>query len=426
MTRVWKSNSESIFILFISFIIFCFPGGSINAQENGEWPCFHGLSRINKSVESGLLKKWPEKGPELLWTVSDLGEGYTSVSIAKGYLFTAGIKDKQTWVFSFDLNGKLIWKKFNGRSWETTMSHARTYTGSRSTPTYDEGVIYHLGDLGRLTTFEYQNGKEIWSRELRESFDADIPEYGYTESIFIHGDNLYCNPAGEKGFLVCLNKNNGELIWANKEIPGAVGFSSPILAEFGGYLQIINLTSNCIYVADTKTGKTLWTVEYENQRSNNVTDAIFHDGYVFASSGYGKGSILIKLTVSGKKIIPETVWHTELMDNHHGGVILHKGYLYGAGHNARGWFCLDFLTGKQMWIARGKGSITYADDMFYFLEEKGTMKLVNATHEKYDEISSFQVPNGGKGMHWAHPVVCGGRLYVRHMDKLFVYDIRCK
>jgi outer membrane protein assembly factor BamB len=177
---------------------------------------------------------------------------------------------------------------------------------------------------------------------------------------------------------------------------------------------------------DTKTGKLLWSVAYENQRSNNVTDPIFHNGYVFASSGYGKGSILIKLTLSEKEIIPETVWHTALMDNHHGGIILHDGYIYGAGHNARGWFCLDFMTGEQMWKAQGKGSLFYADNMFYFLEERGTMKLVKATSQQYDEVSSFKVPKGGEGMYWAHPVVCGGRLYIRHADKLFVYKISSK
>ena len=400
--------------------------GTIAAQEKGEWHCFHGLSRNNKSAETGLLKKWPEKGPELLWTVSGLGKGYSSVSIAEGYLYTAGMIEKQTVVFAFDLNGKLVWKRINGRSWETTMSHARSYTGSRSTPTYSDSRVYHLSDLGRLAAFHYRTGKEIWVLELRELFDAEIPEYGYTESVHIDGDRLYCNPAGKKGFIVCLNKKTGKLIWANTEIPGTLGFSSPIIAEFGGYRQIINLTSNCVYGADTKTGKLLWSVDYENQRSNNVTDPIFHDGYVFASSGYGKGSILIKLTTSGKKIIPETVWQTDLMDNHHGGVILHDGYLYGAGHNARGWFCLDFMTGEQMWKTKGKGSLVYADHKFYFLEERGTMKLVNATPKQYDEVSTFEVPNGGEGMYWAHPVVCGGRLYVRHADKLFAYDIRSK
>ena len=411
---------------FIFCLIGCFSCGKSPVQEKGEWHNFHGLARDNKSTETGLLKKWQEKGPELLWTIEDLGKGYTSVSIAEGYLYTAGVIDSQTVVFAFDMNGKLVWQQSNGQSWEATRSHARAYTGSRSTPTYDNELIYHLNALGRLAAFNYKTGKEIWVLELRELFDAEIPEYGYSESILIDGDRLYCNPAGKKGFMVCLNKKNGELIWVNTEISGAVGFSSPIIADFGGYRQLINLSSNCVYGADTETGKLLWRVEYENSRSNNCTDAIFHDGYVFASTGYGKGSILMELEASGKEIIPKTVWDTVLMDNHHGGVILHDGYLYGAGHNARGWFCLDFMTGEEMWKAPGKGSVFYADDMFYFLEEKGIMKLVKATPEKYDEVSSFKVPKGGEGVYWAHPVVCGGILYIRHADKLFAYDVRDK
>lgn len=398
--------------------------GSAAAQDKGEWPCFHGPHRNSKSRETGLLKKWPEEGPELLWTVSGLGEGYSSVSIAGGLLYTAGMIEKQTFVFAFDLNGKEVWKKPNGPAWETTRRHAMSYTGSRCTPTYDNGVVYHLGELGRLSAFDCATGREIWTLELRELFDAEIPEYGYTESVLIDGDRLYCNPAGEKGFMACLNKRNGKIIWTNTEIPGTVGFGSPVVAEFGGYRQIIAMSSNCVYGADVKTGKLLWSVDYENKRSNNVADPIFHDGYVLASSGYGKGSILIKLTTSGDEIVPKTVWQTELMDNHHGGVILHDGYLYGAGHDASGWFCLDFMTGKQMWNTRGKGSLVYADDMFYCLEERGTMKLVKSTVDKYEVVSSFKVPKGGKGLYWAHPVVCGGRLYVRHADKLFAYDIR--
>ena len=418
-----KSRRSFIPGAFAFCLIISLIGGPIAAQKTSEWPCFHGSYRNNKSAETSLLKKWPEKGPDLLWMVSGLGQGYSSVSIAEGYLYTAGVIEKQTVVFAFDLNGKRVWKKDNGPSWATTMSHARAYSGARCTPTYDDGLIYHLSDLGRLTAFDYRTGKEIWILELRESFEAEIPEYGYTESVHIHGDHLYCSPAGKKGFLACLNKKNGALIWTNTEIPGTVGFSSHIIAESGGYHQIMGLSSNCIYGADMKTGKLLWTVPYENQRSNNVTDPIFHDGYVFASSGYGKGSILLKLTTSGKEIIPETVWHTTLMDNHHGGVILHEGYLYGAGHNSRGWYCLDFMTGEQMWRAQGKGSLIYADHMLFLLEERGIMRLVRATPEQYDEVSTFEVPEGGEGMHWAHPVVCGGRLYIRHADKLFAYSI---
>ncbi len=295
-------RGNHIFPGFIYCLIISLFWGTTAAQEKSEWPCFHGLHRTNKSTETELLKEWPETGPDLLWTVAGLGEGYSSVSIAGGYLFTAGRLDKQTYVFAFDLNGKQIWKKTNGQSWETTMSHARTYTGSRSTPTYDDGVVYHLGETGRLAAFDYRTGKEIWFLNLCESFDAEIPKYGYCESVLIDGDRLYCNPAGERGFMVCLNKKDGKLIWANKEIPGVSGHSSPIIAEYGGYRQIINMSSNSVFGVDGMTGRLLWNLEYMNQRSNNITDTIFHNGYVFASSGYGKGSTLIKLRTSGKKI----------------------------------------------------------------------------------------------------------------------------
>lgn len=411
---------------FIIYLVLAFQGCTTMAQEECEWRCFHGPDRTNKSPDTGLLKEWPEAGPELAWTISGLGEGYSTVSIAEGYLYTAGIVDKKTYVLAFDLNGKQVWKTLNGQSWETDLSWARSYTGSRSTPTYDNGVVYHLNDLGRLAAFEYKTGNEIWSVELRERFDAEIPEYGYCESVYIEGDRLYCSPAGKNGYIVCLDKNNGNLIWANREVPGPVGFSSPVLFDYGDYRQVAGLSANSVYGVDSKTGKMLWQVEFENSRSNNITDPIYQNGYVFASTGYGKGSILIKLNVSGKDIIPETVWQTDLMDNQHGGVILHEGYLYGSGQESRGWFCLDFMTGRQMWKANGKGSLTYADGMLYCLEERGIMTLVKATPEKYEAAGTFEVPGGGKGFHWAHPVVCGGRLYIRHMDKLFAYDIRGK
>jgi outer membrane protein assembly factor BamB len=420
------TNQNAIVLVILFGFRFIFSGGFLMAQNECEWPNFHGPDRLNKSTDTGLLKNWPEGGPELAWSVSGLGEGYSSVSIAEGYLFTAGMIDKTTYVFAYDLNGKLLWKKPNGKSWETTRSWASGYSGSRSTPTYDDGAIYHLGELGQLTAFDYKTGDEIWSMNLREHFDADIPEYGYSESVFIEGDYLYCCPAGKKGYIICLDKNNGELIWSNTDVPGTVGFSSLILFDHGDYRQIAGLSSNTVFGVDSKTGKLLWKVNFENSRSNNVADPIFHNGYLFASSGYGKGSILLQLNRSGSNISPEIVWETDLMDNHHGGVILHKGYLYGSGHNARGWYCLEFETGKQMWKSEGKGALTYADEMLYCLDERGKMTLVSATPDQYDARGTFSVPSGGKGMHWAHPIVCNEKLYIRHTDKLVVYDIKRK
>ena len=413
------------------FLILLLPALAYNntgayAQENSEWPCFHGSDRQNKSKETGLLNKWPANGPGLLWTISGLGEGYSSLAIEGGILYTAGEFDNQTYVFAYNLNGKLLWKKPNGEAWTVKVSWASSYNGPRSTPTYDNGKVYHLSEAGKLTAYNSKNGEIIWSRELTKDFNSEIPRYGFSESVLIDGNNLFVRPSGQKGFQVCLNKLTGEIIWTNTEIPGDYGYNSCIVKDFGGYHQIIGASSNCLYSIDTKTGKLLWKVDFENIYSINCTDAVTFNEYVILSSGEGKGSMLVKLKSYGKNITAEKIWQTELMDNYYGGILFHNGYVYGCGNSTRSWFCIDMLTGKQMWKTQGSGSLTYADGMLYLYDEKGTMKLVKASPEKFEKVSEFKVPAGGAGPYWAHPVVCGGRLYLRHADKLFAYKVSSK
>jgi outer membrane protein assembly factor BamB len=411
-------------ILFQIGLLFILGSCSAVAQNALEWPSFHGSDRTNRSNETGLLKQWPANGPKMLWTISGLGEGYSSISIGGGLIYTAGKIDNQTFVMAFDMGGKPVWKKPNGKAMTITLSWASTYVGPRSTPTYDNGKLYHLSEAGRLAAFDAKTGREIWSREIAKDFEAANEEYGYAESVLIDGDNLFVRPSGKKGFQVCLNKNTGETIWINTEIPGTEGYTSMVIDEYGGFRQIIGASSNCFYGVDTRSGRLLWKVDFKNERELNLTDAIVFNDYVFITSGYGIGCRLLKLKASDKGFVPETVWKSELMDNHHGGAILHNGYLYGSGTNSRGWFCLDFLTGKQVWNTNGKGSLTFADGMLYLLDERGTMKLVRATPDKYELKGEFKVPSGGESMYWAHPVVCGGRLYIRHGDKIFAYSLK--
>jgi outer membrane protein assembly factor BamB len=414
-----KSKISLFLILIVSVFAF--------AADDGDWPCFHGPKRDNLSTEKGLMQSWPEDGPDLIWTASGIGHGYSTVSIADGRIFTAGMIDKQTYVIALDLSGKKLWQKLNGQSWQATerQSWAVPYSGSRATPTVDGDTVYHLSDLGRLTAFDVRTGKEHWHIDVMKTFKAERPEYGYSESVLIHGGALICCPAGEEGYIVALDKKTGRTLWANTDIKDAVGNCSVVAASIDGDQQLITLSASRIFSFDPENGKLLWDYPFANDRENNVADAVINDGLVYASSGYGKGSILLqpKQQPDGKFSV-EPVWASELLDNHHGGVVLVDGFLYGAGHEARGWFCLDFKTGSKKWQIRGKGSLTYADGHLYFLDERGTMALVKATPGKWDQVSSFRVPQGGEGLYWAHPVVCGGRLYVRHSDKLYAYDIR--
>lgn len=420
------------FIRFLMFIIFaCCMVLTENCclAAPQSWPVFHGISRDNKSTETGLLKAWPVKGPELLYTVKGLGHGYGSVVIADDLIFTSGQIDDETFVFCLDLKGTLIWKQSNGKSWKAgeNQKWAANYFGSRGTPTVSDRKVYQLSELGRLTCFDVKTGKVLWSTELMEVFKAERPTYGYSESVVIDGNVLYCTPCGEKGYLAAYDKNNGKLIWASDPVNEKIGYSSIIISEIHGIKQLITYSSLHVLGFSAKDGKLLWSYPVKNKRKNNISDVIVHGDSIYATSGYGRGSILLKQKTSGAgDLTVEALWDTEVLDNMHGGVIEHQGYLYGSGDESRGWTCLDFKTGEKKWVESGKGAITFADGFLYCLDENGTLKLARAVPEKWICTGHFKIPKGGPGAFWAHPVVCGGRLYVRHSEKLYIYDIREK
>jgi outer membrane protein assembly factor BamB len=393
----------------------------------GDWPNWHGADRTNKSKETGLLTVWPAGGPKLLWTAEGVGEGYSGVSTAGGAGYTAGSRDKANYVFAYDLaTGKRLWERKVGDEWEATgsFSFARTYMGSRGTPAFNQGMVYYLSDKGILAALDAKTGAVKWTVNLHQKYGSEIPDYGYSESPLIIGDRLYVGAFGNKNTVVCLDKKTGNVIWEGGHVGGKGGFSSLVPIENSGIKQLVSFTSDFLFGVNMDNGAVLWTVPFKNRLGLNCTDIIYHDNHVFASSGYKLGSMLVNLRSGGSgKVNAEKVYEVETMDNHHGGVILHNGYLYGASHE-KGWFCLDFKTGKQMWNVPGKGSVTFAEGQLYFYDEGGKMSLVKAQHGKFEEVSSFEVPAGGKGAYWAHPVVSNGVLYLRHSDKIYAYDVK--
>lgn len=413
--------------LRILLLLILIMPAAVLVADGATWPSFHGPRRDNLAPDTGLMQAWPQAGPELLWTASGIGHGYSSVSIAAGRIFTAGMIDRQTYVTAVDLTGKKLWQRLNGQSWQASeqQTWAMSYSGSRGTPTVDGETVYHLSEMGSLSAFDARTGQERWRVDVLKTFDAERPKYGLSESVLIHGDALFCCPGGVAGYVAALEKGTGRTLWANTEIKDPVGYCSPVIARIDGIEQIISMSAKRVFSFDPKDGQMLWDYPFGNERDNSATDVIVSDDRVYASTGYGGGSVLLQPQRQANGDFSVTaVWTSELLDNHHGGVLLLNDHLYGAGHESRGWFCLDFATGRKLWQAPGKGSLTYADDRLYCLDEKGTMFLVKATEEKRQETGSFRLPRGGKGLYWAHPVVCGGRLYVRHADRLFAYDIQ--
>jgi outer membrane protein assembly factor BamB len=383
-----------------------------------DWPRFHGPKGDNLSTDTGLLKQWPKDGPKLLWTAKGLGHGFATVSLAGGLIYTDGNLDGKTTITAMDLDGKIVWQKPNGEAW------TGSYPGARGTPTIDGDRLYHESPLGDVVCMDAKTGQALWSVNILKEFEAKNIMWALAESLLVDGDHVICCPGGEKASVAALDKKTGKTVWTAKSTGAAAGYASPVLAECQGLRIIFTMSSKALVAVNADNGELLFTVPHETKYDVNATSPIYHDGQVFVCSGYGTGSALLNLKVDGQKASADPAWQSKKLDNHHGGVLLLDGYLYGA--NDAGWVCLEWKTGKSMVAERGvgKGSLTYADGMLYTLSEQREMGIVPATPGAHKVASRFKIPSGGEGLSWAHPVVCGGRLYVRHSDNLFAYDVR--
>jgi outer membrane protein assembly factor BamB len=398
-----------------------------------DWPQWRGPNRDGVCTETGLLQAWPEEGPKLLWEISGLGPGYSTVSIVKGRLYTMGDRGKSQLVYAYDLNTrKELWAAEVGKS------HA---DGPRCIPTVDGDFVYAIGTDGNVVCLANADGKVVWTKNLLTDLGgAANPQWKFSESPLIDGDRLLCTPGGHKDVIAALNKKTGDVIWKcpmpdiGKNGKDQAGYSSIVISHGAGVKQYVTLTNEGT-VSVSSAGKFLWGYNRVANRVANISTCVVDGDYVFTSSAYGTGSALLKLEPDSGGVTAEEVYWLDdkQFQNHHGGFVKVGDYIYGGhGHNLGEPTCIEFKNGKIMWQAdqpgKGSGCVLYADGRLYFRYQDGLMALIEATPEKYHLISTFMPPArpGAKKEAWAHPVISDGKLYLRHWDVLFCYDVKAR
>lgn len=402
-----------------------------------DWPQWRGPNRDGKSTETGLVAKFPEGGPKLLWSktdISDIGTGYGCPAIVGGKLYILGAdgakQDAKEFLTCLDAaTGKAVWKI------DLTTTGGKFLDGwgggPRGTPTVDGSNIYVIGATGDLTCAT-TGGKVVWTKNLVKDFGGAVPQWGYSESVLIDGDKLLCTP-GNKGGITALDKKTGNLIWTCKELTDGAGYSSLIVTEVGGVKQYVTQTMAHGVGVRAKDGKLLWSVGEIKRSVAVIPTPVIKDGHVFFTTGYGGGCELFKLEADGEGTKATLVYKSGLVVNHHGGVVEVNGKLYGHSDAKSVWFCLDFLKdGKEaLWTSNklDKGSISFADGQLYcYGQGKGTLVRIMATDTGWEETGRFTIPELSsvrprQGLVWAHPVVANGKLYLRDYEKFFCYDI---
>jgi outer membrane protein assembly factor BamB len=398
-----------------------------------DWPQWRGPERNGISRETGLLKQWPKDGPKLLWQANDLGDGFSTPSVAGSRIYlmsNRGMDNEFVQALSTE-DGKVIWTTRVGNVGNPNQDPP--FPKARSTPTVDGDFIYALGSDGDLVCLEAKTGKIRWQKNLRKDFSGKPGEWAYAESPLVDGDVLVVTPGGEQATLVALNKKSGAIIWKSA-VPGGdpAGYASAIVVEASGRKQYVQFLEKGIVGVDAKTGAFLWRYKEVVKGPAQVFTPVARDEYIYGGA-LGVGGGLVRLKSERNGIVADQIYFARGLPNGFGGAVLVGDYLYGT--DVMGQFvAVQFTTGNVMWKTEniGSASLAYADGRLYLHAWNGEVGLVEATSEGYREKGRFtprNVPKKkavGEMAEWAYayPVIANGRLYIRDLDTLWAFDIK--
>ncbi len=432
--------SSNVFWAFIpGMVVACVVCVLARDAAGEDWLQWRGPDRSNRSSETGLFDAWGEDGPKLHWMADGLGEGYASVSVADNRIYTTGnFGDSQSAVAIDATHGTVLWKHPI-----TQGVPQHSYQGSRSTPTIDGDRLFMVSSDGRILCLRADDGSEIWSRSFDDWNGKLMSGWGFSESPLVDGDHVICTPGGNQGMMVCLNKITGRQIWAAElddrdldadasKLNEGAGYSSPVVSVGGGVKQYVQLVGRGLIGVRASDGQVLWNYSRVGNNTANISTPIVDGDLVFASSGYNTGSALLRLSrTSGEGVqAKEVYWlDAQKLQNKHGGMTLVDGYIYCGHGNGNGLpICVKLSSGEIAWgpeRAAGKGetSLVYADGHLVLRREDGTIILAKASAEKFKVVNSFK-PAFQQKESWAHPVIAGGKLYLREQDKLMSYQLK--
>jgi outer membrane protein assembly factor BamB len=398
-------------IIFLT--IFAFANGQ--AQTISQ---FRGPQRNGIYNERNLLKSWPAEGPAMLWQVEGIGNGYSSPVISGDRIYVTGEIDSTGYLFAYNKSGLLIWKKVTGREW------MENFTGSRSTPTLIDGLLYVETSMGRIICFDAITGSEKWSVDKIRDLRGVNVRFGYSEGLLLNENLIYCFPGGTDTNAVALDRFSGKIVWVSKAMGDSTAYTSPALITLPSRKIIVNFSIHNLIGIDASTGELLWHKPLKGEGDIHANTSLYENGHLYYITGSGNGAVKLNLSEDGRYITE--IWVNEKVSDVHGGFIKLGDYIYTSQYKPRRYCSIDANTGLVFDSLKfDKGTLINADGMLYCYTEKGMVGLVKPDNGKLELISSFKMPVGTKEF-FTIPVISDGVLYLRHGDSMLAYDIRQK
>jgi outer membrane protein assembly factor BamB len=280
---------------------------------------------------------------------------------------------------------------------------------------------------GRVACLDADTGKEQWAVNVLERFDGKNIRWAVSECLLVDGPRVIVTPGGRKALMAALDKRTGDTVWTTEPLADdVVSHSPPILFRYGGHRQIANCSSAHGFGVDADTGKLLWTVPLKNRYGTNVSAPLYGSGRVFFMTPYTDLGRQYRLVPDGAGMKAELTWKTPV-DAVTGCAVLVDNTLYAAGYHAtRSWHAIDWDTGETKYELEDftTGAALYADERLYVFDLHGAVGLLEPTATGFRIAGRFQLVAKRVSDAFAHPVVFGGRLYLRYHDTLYCYDVR--
>ncbi len=380
-------------------------------KEISQW---RGENRTGIYDEPNLLTEWPKDGPELVWEFEGVGNGYGSPVITEDKLFINGEIDSLAYLMAFDLQGKMLWKTEFGTDWTTN------FIGSRSAPTIVDGLVYVASSMGDIACIDSETGMKKWGLNMLEKFKGKNTRFGYSQSLEIDGDLVYCAPGGAEDNIVALDRFTGETKWTNKAFGEIPAYCSPLLLEFPTRNVLVTFSEHALFGLESTTGKILWSHMQDTICDIHGNTPIYENGHLYYVAGCGNGTVKLQISKDGSQITE--VWRNKKLDNIMGGAVKVNDKLFASGHRKKKWKAIDANSGEMVDSLKfGRGATIAANGLLYCYNEQGKVALVK-TEPNMEIISQFRVKKGTKE-HFAQPVINNGILYIRHGNVLLAYKV---
>ncbi len=405
------------------FLLLAMPlAAAAGRASAADWPGWRGPRRDAVSRETGLLQQWPKEGPPIAWATNLCGVGYSAPAVVGNRVYVMGNGGGAEWVIALNAakGGTQDWASATG----PVRHQGAGFPGPRSTPTVDGDRVYALGLAGVLVCLNAADGRVLWHKDLVKDFGGTAPQWGYAESVLVDNKFVICTPGGKENTLVALNKDNGEKVWG-AAIGDPAAYSSVIKAQIGRTAQYVAFTARGVVGVAASDGRLLWRYDAPASKHPNIATPVWYRDTIFAASGYGNGGGLVWPRATPAGFVPQQVYFTKEMQNHHGGMVLVNEYLYGCSNPNR-LTCLNYRTGQVTWTdtSSGKCSVLFADRRLYCRDEDGTISLVAANPKEFVLHGRFYQPYRTNRKAWPHLVIANGMMYVRDQNVLLCYDIR--